>query len=31
MTARRPRLVDPIVVVALLSWLYLAPLTDDDG
>jgi hypothetical protein len=27
----RPRLVDPVVVVALLSWLYLAPLTDDDG
>jgi Mycobacterial cell wall arabinan synthesis protein/EmbC C-terminal domain/Arabinosyltransferase concanavalin like domain len=27
----RPRLVDPIVVAALLSWLYLAPLTDDDG
>jgi arabinosyltransferase C len=28
---RRPRLVDPVVVLALLSWLYLAPLTDDDG
>ena len=27
----RPRLVDVVVVVALLSWLYLAPLTDDDG
>jgi cell wall arabinan synthesis protein/EmbC-like arabinotransferase in arabinogalactan biosynthesis/arabinosyltransferase-like concanavalin domain-containing protein len=27
----RPRLVDPVVVLALLSWLYLAPLTDDDG
>ncbi len=27
----RPRLVDAVVVVALLSWLYLAPLTDDDG
>ncbi|HEY2193494.1 MAG TPA: arabinosyltransferase domain-containing protein [Actinomycetospora sp.] len=27
----RPRLIDPVVVVALLSWLYLAPLTDDDG
>ena len=27
----RPRLVDAVVVVALWSWLYLAPLTDDDG
>ncbi len=27
----RPRLIDPVVVVALVSWLYLAPLTDDDG
>jgi hypothetical protein len=27
----RPRLVDAVVVVVLLSWLYLAPLTDDDG
>jgi hypothetical protein len=27
----RPRLVDAVVVVALLSWLYLAPMTDDDG
>ncbi len=27
----RPRLVDPVVIVVLLSWLYLAPMTDDDG
>ncbi|MDL5154681.1 arabinosyltransferase domain-containing protein [Actinomycetospora termitidis] len=27
----RPRLVDAVVVVALWAWLYLAPLTDDDG
>ncbi|WP_433801035.1 arabinosyltransferase domain-containing protein [Actinomycetospora sp. CA-084318] len=27
----RPRLVDAVVVVVLWSWLYLAPLTDDDG
>jgi hypothetical protein len=27
----RPRLIDAVVLVALWSWLYLAPLTDDDG
>ncbi|HEY2225754.1 arabinosyltransferase domain-containing protein [Actinomycetospora sp.] len=27
----RPRLVDPVVIAVLVSWLYLAPLTDDDG
>lgn len=27
----RPRLVDAVVLAALWAWLYLAPLTDDDG